>query len=236
MSSTNDVEAITIFNKSSNKGTITDEKGLFVLKVALNDIIEISALQFQTVTITIDDEVIKSKQLKIQLIEQVNYLDAVTLSSGLSGNLQTDIQNTKVMKLKPIDLGNMNAFEMSEDKVFSKGVIQDHLISIIHPDERNYLPDFVKIFKLLKKSKPRTSLNNDGNIERLKPTKLLDIYSHKEISGTFNIPQENVESFLVFIENNGIKPELLKPENELQLIEFLIRQKEEFLNLEDAKN
>ena len=33
----NDVAGITVFNKSSNTGTITNEKGEFVLKVALND-------------------------------------------------------------------------------------------------------------------------------------------------------------------------------------------------------
>ena len=43
----NDVYGITIFNTSSNKGTITNDKGEFKLAVRLNDVIEVSALQFQ---------------------------------------------------------------------------------------------------------------------------------------------------------------------------------------------
>lgn len=239
ISTSNEVEAVTVFNQSSNTGTITNEKGAFTIKVALNDVIEISALQFQAVTITINNEAIKSKQLKIQLIEQVNQLNAVTLSSGLSGNLQIDIQNVKIVKLKPIDLGNMNAFDMSEDKAFDKGVIQNHLQAIINPDARNYLPDLVKILDMFKsKNKSRKSKNNNFNqvTNVQKPYNLLDLYPHKKLSETLNMPQERVEAFVAFVENNGITPELLNPESEMQLIAFLIKQKETFLKLQDAKN
>ena len=131
LSDNNDVENVTIYNTSSNKGTITDNKGAFVIKVALNDIIEISALQFQTVSITIDVETIKSKQLKIHLVEQVNQLDAVLLSSGLTGNIETDILDVKVVKPITIDMGNMDIdFEYNDDKAFDASVTQNHLKSI----------------------------------------------------------------------------------------------------------
>ena len=59
LSKSNDVEAVTIFNKSSNEGTITNFNGEFIIKVAKNDVIEISALQFQTVNLTIDADIVE---------------------------------------------------------------------------------------------------------------------------------------------------------------------------------
>ncbi len=238
MSNSNDIEGVTIFNKSSSTGTITNEKGVFSIKVALNDIIEIAALQFQLVSITIDEAVIKSKQLKIQMVEQVNQLDTVTLSSGLTGNFETDIFNVKIVKLKPIDLGNMNAFDMSEDKVFDKGVIQDHLQSIINPNARKYLPDLIKILNLLTNSNSNVSLKKELFVGHTyeKPKTLLDIYTYKKISDMFNMPLQDVKSFLAFVENQEINEDLLKPENELQLVEFLLKQKNHFLEINHAKN
>lgn len=230
MSKNNDVEGVTIFNKSSNNGTITNEKGAFSIKVALNDVLEIAALQFQLVSVTIDETVLKSKQLKIQLIEQVNKLNTVTISSGLTGNFVTDIDNVKIVKLRPLDLGNINAFDMSEDKIFDKRVVQDHLQSIINPNARKYLPDIIKIFNLLTKSKVDLSLKKNLFVEHVyeKPKTILDVYTYEKIGTILNIAPEDVKPFIAFIENQEINEALLKPENELQLVDFLLKQTNQF--------
>lgn len=239
LSNTNDVEAVTVFNKSSNRGVITNIKGEFTINVALNDVIEISALQFQTVSITIDDDVIKSKQLKIQLVDQVNQLDAVTLSSGLSGNIETDIQNVKIVKLKSLDMGNMDVdFEYNDDKAIDNTTVQNDLIATINPEARNYLPDVVKIFKLFIKSKRNKSPNKDLFLDKEKDKlkDLSDVYTHKFISEAFNISLENVEAFIAFVEKEGVNPEFFNPENEMELLEFLHEQSQMFLKLKNVKN
>ncbi|MDO5971631.1 carboxypeptidase-like regulatory domain-containing protein [Flavivirga aquimarina] len=234
LSDSNDVEAVTIFNTSSNKGTITNEKGEFVIEIALYDTIEISALQFQTVTITVDADVFKAKQLKIQLIEQVNRLDAVTLSSGLSGNLVTDMLNVKTVDPIRIDMGNMNvAFEYNDDKAFDNEAVQNHLKAVINPEARNYLPDVEKIFKLLfKKDLPlKYDLYKRKTEEKPVPELkgILDVYDHKFLSETLNIPLEDVTDFIAFVERKGIEPKLFTSENRIYLIEFLVKQSELFL-------
>ena len=84
----NDKEGITVYNASSNKGTITNDKGEFVIMVALNDKIEFAALQFNDFNIAIDEEVITSKQLTVILVEHINKLDEVLIIPyDLSGNL-----------------------------------------------------------------------------------------------------------------------------------------------------
>ena len=83
----NDVEGVTVYNTSSNKGTITDENGEFKITVAINDFIEFSALQFEDFSLTIDDDILKSKTLTVFLIERINKLnEVVILPFGLSGN------------------------------------------------------------------------------------------------------------------------------------------------------
>lgn len=239
LSNNNDVEAVTVFNKSSNKGTITNNKGEFKLKVALNDIIEISALQFQTVSVTIDEAIIESKQLKIQLVEEVNQLDAVTLSSGLTGNIETDVANVKTVKPIIIDMGNMDVdFEYNDDKAFDNSVISDHFTSITEPDARKYLPNIGAILGLIFKSKKDLKIKKDIFVGHKyeKPKDLLSVFSLKDIQEQFKIPEEKVHLFIAFVENKGVRSELLEPENELLLIEFLVQQKELFLKHQDAKN
>lgn len=91
----NDVEAVAIYNTSPNKGTITNEQGAFVLEVAEHDVIEISALQFESKTVIITKEVIEFKLLKVFLSEHVNLLEEVKIGHALSGDLLLDIKNNK---------------------------------------------------------------------------------------------------------------------------------------------
>ncbi|MDO5979915.1 carboxypeptidase-like regulatory domain-containing protein [Flavivirga spongiicola] len=237
LSATNDVEAVTIFNTSSNKGTITNEKGEFVIKVALRDVIEISALQFQTVSITVDADVIKTKQLKIQLVEQINQLDAVTLSSGLTGNILADVGDVKTVEPIRVDMGNINrAFEYNDVKAFDNEAIGNHLKAIINPEARNYLPDAVKILESIFKTNLSIKMNLSKRGVEEKPKDLLDVYSYKHIGRTFDMSPEHLSAFVAFVEEKGIDPEFYKRENEIQLIAFLIKQKELFLKLQNAKN
>ncbi|WP_339917350.1 carboxypeptidase-like regulatory domain-containing protein [Yeosuana marina] len=232
----NDVENVTIYNTSSNKGTITNDKGEFTIKVALNDIIEISALQFKTVSVTITKEVIDSKLLKISLVESVNQLDAVVLSSGLSGNIALDIDDVRMPAHIELDLGNMDmAFEYNDDKAFDRGVLENQLNAIVNKGQLHNGVNFVAISKLIFKSKKNKTVKNQIPQEP-KPKELLDVYSSQDISKTFNIPLNDVQSFIGFLESKEFNQDLLKKENEVQLIEFLIAQRRLFLKLEDGKN
>src|SRR5690606_24830172 len=67
-----DIEGVVVYNTSSNSGTVTNQKGVFIISVAVNDVVEVSALQFETVSIKITKEIITSKALKIYLSEQIN--------------------------------------------------------------------------------------------------------------------------------------------------------------------
>ncbi|WP_242202336.1 carboxypeptidase-like regulatory domain-containing protein [Aestuariivivens insulae] len=224
----NDIEAVTIFNTSSNKGTITNNEGEFELEVALNDIIEISALQFKPATITIGEEVIKFEQLKIQLVEQVNQLDAVTLSAGLTGNLATDITNAKTVKPITIDMGDLSvAYEYQVDRASDNSVVMKELKGITSKGELNNGINFAALLGISRvwfkwKEKPK--------LVKEKPKTILDVFTKEHLSEACNMSVDKVEAFIVFVEEKGVQPELLKPEKEMQLLEYLMEQSKLFLN------
>ncbi|OYX24873.1 MAG: hypothetical protein B7Z06_08255 [Flavobacteriales bacterium 32-35-8] len=232
-SNANDVEAVAIYNKSSNEGTITNEKGEFFLEVAENDVVEISALQFEKQTVTITKDVIASKVLKIYLVEQVNQLNAVILKHGLSGNLAVDIENAVIPPNIEIDLGNMNAMEMYDEKGHNDFKVKKDLNSVMNNHELYNAVDFVKIANMLFKPKKRSYI--DDTPKFVKPKLLLDVYSRKFISDTFSIPMEHVDEFIAFVENNGLSQELLNDEQEFKRIDFLVRQSELFLKQQHVK-
>ena len=115
-----DIEGVTIFNTSSNQGTITDENGKFSIYVVENDRIEVSALQYNDFEITITSEIIKARSMSIFLVTQVNKLDEVfILPYGLTGNLETDLNNTKTINpnLDAVYFGieEMDQIEFTDD-------------------------------------------------------------------------------------------------------------------------
>jgi hypothetical protein len=233
---TNDIEGVTIYNTSSNKGTITNAKGEFVIAIAVNDIIEISALQFQPQTITITKDVLVSNTLKIFLAEQVNQLDAILLSSGLSGNLAVDIDNAEIAPKIEFNLGNMNALEFHDDKSMDNTVITNALNSITNKGGLYNGVNFAGLFNSLIKSKKKSNSSNNESLVYNKPKILTDIYSHKQISETFNMPNEKVEAFVAFLESNGIPQTLLEDKNEFKRIDFILQQRELFMSLPNDKN
>lgn len=227
----NDVEGVTVFNTSSNTGTVTNNNGEFTIEVALNDRIEVSALQYEPVVVTVDESVIKSKELKIYLREHINNLDAVLLTYGLSGNLHEDIEKVKPPPSITIDFGNMDAYMFDVDNAFDNKVIEDALNSTMYKGQLYNGVNLKEVFKLFFKSKRRKPIKNDM-LHKQKPTKLTDVYSNTVISEICNIPLESVEPFLAYLDEKGIAQELLKNGNELQLIEFLLKQSELFLKME----
>lgn len=240
LSENQDVEGVTVFNTSSNKGTITNNKGEFNIEVALNDRIEVSALQFKPTLIIVDETAIQAKRLKIYLVEQINQLDAVLLNSGLIGNLKVDIDNVKMIDPIKLNMGNMNmAFEYNDDKAFDNSVISNNLISVMNKGQFYNGINFVQIaggiFELFVKPKAKKSRANNIPLSNT-ATQITSVFSQSYIAETFKIPEEKVPDFIGFLESKNINSELFKETNKLQLIDYLMKQSSLFLELNDIKN
>lgn len=222
-----DLEGVTVFNLSSNKGTITNKEGKFAISVSLNDKVEISALQFEKFLITISKEILDAKSMTVFLVESINKLDEILiLPYGLSGNLNTDVNSTKTFNpnLDAIYFGleNMNQFEFADD--YKSDVVN----TTMTPDHFKYGADFVQIIGGL--LKPIFKKSKQEKDQKLVATETFrSKYSTEYLLKRLDIPKEDISFFVDYVENNGIDPKLLEKGNEFMFIDFLIKESKSFL-------
>ena len=97
-----DIEGISIYNISDQEGTITDKDGKFELAVAKNDRVQVTALQFQSFTVIIDEGVIEVRKLTIYMNPAINQLEEVIVRPyDLLGNVTADVKRIQTSVISP---------------------------------------------------------------------------------------------------------------------------------------
>ncbi|ULC60473.1 carboxypeptidase-like regulatory domain-containing protein [Flaviramulus sp. BrNp1-15] len=229
----NDISGITIFNSSSNKGTISDDKGEFKLQVALNDIIEVSALQYQNLKFQINEAIIKSKKLKLFLIEEINQLDEIIVfNNELTGNLNTDIETTQPFKpkLDALYFGVKHSSEYDFEQDY-RSEVQNMAVNDQQPTMVNGL-NIVNVVDQLLLPLFRSEVKNKkkASIPEV-PAEAIKYYFGSEfLVDNFNIPEHRVGEFIRFVESNDFDYDLLNYGNEMEFLELLNTKSKAFLN------
>lgn len=236
-----DKEGVTVFNSSSNRGTITDENGDFEIKVALNDILEFSALQFKNFNVTISEDVIKSKNLTVILVEEVNKLDEVViLPFGLTGNIEADLENVRTYNVSLdyvyFGLDHIEDFEFSADyKTKAENVAfnennprVDNMLNLVN------LAGFIvsQIVDIEKNDK----INSEKAIKTTPFKEALDKFSVNYIHTNFDIPLEQVTAFIDYVEQEGVDETLLAKDKEMQFLERITQLSKSFLKNQSEKD
>lgn len=99
-----DKDFISVINLTINRGTITNDDGSFEILGQVNDIIDISALQFKNKKFILTEEMIRTRVLVVELEEETIILPEITISnSDLSGNLLQDSESVKTIPTEGID-------------------------------------------------------------------------------------------------------------------------------------
>ncbi|WP_179333373.1 carboxypeptidase-like regulatory domain-containing protein [Winogradskyella costae] len=233
--SSEDKEGVTVYNSSSNKGTYTDADGNFEIDVALNDVVEFGSLQFKDFNVVITDKVILSKRLTVILVEEVNKLDEVVLLPfDLTGNLGADLENVRTYNVSLdavyFGLDNIEDFEFSADY---KTKADNLAFTEYNPYVGNML-DLVNVAGFLIKQvvniddkKSKTKKNQ--LIEKTPFKQALDIYSVNYIHNNFEIPLDQVEAFIDYVEEEGVEDSLFEENKEMQLLERISQLSKVFL-------
>ena len=223
----NDVEGISVYNTSTNKGTITNSEGKFVIEAGLNDKLEISALQFKKRTIVINDLMLKNKSIKISLAEAINALDEVTvLPYELSGNIDVDVQTAEVIKPVAFSFGSFYDYEFSDD--YKSEVENIAMNNVTYNNGLNFVNIFNELIKPLLKNKTKKD-KKDKRLNTGRPPSLANKYTVHFLSKNFNIPEDKTGLFVEYIDYNGLTETLLEKGNEIELITFLQEKSEQFL-------
>jgi hypothetical protein len=230
----NDIEGISIYNSSSSKGTITNENGEFIIAVAINDLIEIRALEYQNFDVRINKAILDSKRINIFLIEEVNKLDeVVVIKKRLTGDLKTDINSVKIFnpKLDAIYFGieTHDAYDFTEDNksqiknmaIRSEAQAMVHSLNVINVVDQLLIP----LFRSEVKDKKAAGIPEV-------PAKSIKYYLGSNfLANNFNIPEHRVEEFIRYVEDDkAFDFELLNYGHELEFLEVLNAKSELFLN------
>jgi len=89
-----DVENIHVINKSSNKFTTTNQLGGFKIRAKVLDTIVFSSVQYKLKAIVVTVKNIEERSLRVTLVDNVNVLDQVVVGKVLTGQLESDINNS----------------------------------------------------------------------------------------------------------------------------------------------
>ena len=229
----NDVGGITVFNKSSNVGTITNENGEFTLKVALNDLVEVSALQYENLSFRVNDAIMASKTMKVFLIEEINRLDEIIiLPNSLSGSLNEDMSKSKrfTPKMDAIYFGikNSDEFDFKDD-------YKSEVTNMTINTERNQLVNGLNIVNVV--DQLLLPLFRSG-VKNRKETGVPDVpvesikyyFGSEFLVSNFNIPEHRVEEFIRYVESGDFDFSLLNYGKEMEFLELLNKKSVEFLD------
>ena len=231
------VEGIHIYNISAQKGTVTDENGFFKMEMAVNDRLEITALQFVSFKVVIDEGVINTKQVKIYMNPAVNELAEVIIRPyDLTGNIKVDVSKIKTFDVaKNLDLSYEEitfAYDFAPDaqtsikgnyaeEVFYNGQSQNggNVLGLV-----SLLAD--ALFSSPEKTKTPEQLEAEKE-------KLLNSFKARFTDdlmiSRFEIPEDKAAQFRYYLEDQNLPKNLMKLENELLLFEYIEIQSALFL-------
>ena len=233
---TNDVEGVTVFNTSSNKGTITNVKGEFTLEVMVNDIIEFSALQFEKFKVNIDEQILSNRYFTVYLVERINKLDEVIITpyDMLTGNIKADVKSVETFN------PHLDAIYFGVNDVYAFEFTDDYKTEVLNPatarNQFQYSPDLVKILGgLLKPVFKSEEAQLEKKLNKIS-LDLSDIYGNEFLNQSLNIPEDKIEEFIAYVEANQFDFHLLDRGKEIYLIEHLYNQSKRFLNADNAED
>lgn len=229
-----DAEGISVYNISSQKGTVTDAEGKFKIEVAENDRLQIFALQYQTFVVVIDKGITERKQMRVYVNPAITQLEEVVVRPyDLLGNIQADVKRIPVYTIeKDWDL-SYKALEYDYNFVKDfrssiEGNAAEEALNLHHLQNGiNFVSIFGGLANLLFPSE-KVSPKQQAQKEEMISNNIQQRFSQEFIQANFKIPKHQAADFLFYVQENGLDTALLKPENELELLRFLDNQSKEY--------
>ncbi len=231
-----DAEGINVFNKNANRGSVSSESGNFAISVRAGDSLYFSAVQFENLLVVVNEKVVESGILNVEILEGVNELAEVVLRPhNLSGNLEADLENIEVVAMNPSAAGPMiiNDYDWefrpdAQTAVTNSAMgksgsgVPDLGFNVI------LLAEKVIRFILPEKSDrgQQVAQKNLGQIAVERQIRAR--YDNAFFEEVLKIPSKEIANFLTFTWNNGFYDGLLEIKREMDLIEFFVEKSKEF--------
>jgi len=213
------IENIHIINLNSKKGTISNTLGEFQIPVKLNDHIYFSGVQFSNKELLITKRHLERKKITINLIQKNNELQEVVIENMA---VSLGLPNAGKKPLNKLER-NLNAYSQKStpivilEMLLTKSGGIDDLYNIISGNRKRDR----KLKKLIDEDKQR----------EIDQEHILEIRNHFQDNffiKTLQIPEKDIDNLINYCISKGIVP-LFKEERYLEVIDILIKNKEEYL-------
>ncbi len=233
VSDSTDVENVTVMNKTTGLAVMTDFDGKFSIRAREKDTLLFKAVSFISKMYVVTENDFWVEEFEIRLHYKINELNEVVVTPySLTGDLKEDTKRIKVYgpDLSGIDYSTL---VFSDDKY--NPVKNEALPSTFSPLSGI---NFKAIFKMLFSSSVKKKDSRAEKAERNKEKELLshsfyDLllsrYSQNFIVQNLKIPQDEINLFAAFAQPDNEKLfYLMKYENEIYLVEYLVQKSEEY--------
>ncbi|THD66325.1 hypothetical protein E7Z59_10950 [Robertkochia marina] len=198
-----------VINITAETATATDDNGEFMIEVKEGDILAFTSLNYQFKTVTITREIIEKNRMVVSVDEKITELDEVII---------TPENRERYLELKGEEFKKVDYSTDQATRV-------DNVALPLQDRGMQYGINFVNIFKALVNS-------NSGKEDPLSGVKvsevLRQVYDDEFFVRDLNIPQDKIDAFLFYIDENTPPRELLKKDQEFHLIDYLINESKEF--------
>ena len=194
-----------VINTTSEFATITNDNGEFGIRVKAGDELVFTAVNYQILQMKVTQEMIDNNRLVVEVNEKVTELDEVVVSPENQEKF-LQLQNERIQKQYDYEIDRSTEVENIALSQQERGM--------------RYGLNFVNIFKALTKS------DNKEKAEERPSLKLSDVmrqvYEDRFFVEDLNLPQDQIDNFLVYCDDKIPTQALLKKDNEFQLIDFLV--------------
>jgi hypothetical protein len=229
-----DIEGITVLNSTTNIGTVTNDKGEFIIEVAIDDVLQIRALEFQDFNVTINESILQSKKVNVFLIEEINKLDEIIVVSSkkLTGNLSKDLNIAAKYTQK------LDAFYFGikpDDNFKNVNNILNKENSRVIPSETRTFTDGLNIVNIVDQLliplfRSEVKDKKSEGIPEV-PSEFIKYYlASNFLIENFKIPEHRVEEFIRYVEDDTFDFDLLNYGHEIEFLELINKKSKLFLN------
>lgn len=231
-----DAEGISVYNLTSQKGTVTGTDGTFKIAVAANDRLEIYALQYQSFTVVIDKRVMDTKKLNIFVNPSVTQLEEVVVHPyDLTGNIEVDVNRIPTNTVgADWDLSyetiSKYTFQRDRDSPITINPAEEALNHHTLTGGLNFINLFGSVGNLLFPNK-KLSEKERLMAEQKVSNNMVKRYNEQFIQDNFDIPRDKAYDFIFYVQEEGLDRDLLEPENELELMKYLREKSLEYKKL-----
>ena len=235
-----ETENLTVYNITSNIGAITDVDGKFSINARATDTLFIQGLSYDSTKYVLTDKDFWLPILEIKLHLKITELNEIIVTPySLTGNLEEDTNRIQVYGegFSKID---MKVIKYYEDDARLGTPVNTVMPSHFAPNGSNFnfLAMGAGLISLLTNREEGSTKNAERVFEerRIRDIQskafsehMMERFSHNFFIETLKIKNEDIPMFMSFAELNvyELSP-LLKAENELKLIEYLIQKATEF--------